>query len=90
MKWIDVSDRLPVASKMVLVSYPAYVDDAGNEYVEGVGIGYIITTATDRIWCRSDGTTFGELGFTPIEPVAWIPLPMPFKVRHDFELQDRR
>ena len=88
MKWIDVSDKLPVVSQMVLVSYPAYVDDARNEYVEGVGIGYLITTATDKIWCRSDGTVFGELGFAPIEPVAWMPLPIPFKVRNDFELQE--
>lgn len=87
MKWIDVSDQLPVASQMVLVSYPAYTDDLGNEYVESVGIAYIITTATNMYWCRSDGTTFGELGFAPIEPVAWMPLPMPFKVRHDYDLQ---
>ena len=90
MKWIDVSDKLPVASQMVLVSYPSYTDDVGNEYVEGVGIGYLITTATDKHWCRSDGTTFGELGIAPVKPVAWMPLPMPFRVRHDFELSEGR
>ena len=85
-KWIDVSDKLPVASQMVLVSYPSYTDEYGNEYVAGVGCGYLITTATDKYWCRSDGTTFGELGFSKVEPVAWMPLPQPFKVRYDEEL----
>lgn len=86
-KWIDISDRLPDACQMVLVSYPTYSDDDGNEYVESVGIAYLLTMGTNKYWCRSDGTSFGELGFATVEPVAWMPLPNPFKVRYDHELQ---
>ena len=85
-KWIDVSDRLPDAGKIVLVSYPAYVDKHREQYVEGVGCAYLVTTATNKYWFMSDGTTFGNLGCAPVEPVAWMPLPMPFKVRHDEDL----
>ena len=78
-EWINVSDRLPVESKMVLISYPAYTDDSGEEYVEGVGCGYLITTVNGKYWFRSDGTTFGELGMVPVEPVAWMPMPEPYR-----------
>lgn len=77
-KWIPVEEELPVPCQMVIVSYPAYTDESGDEYVAGVGCGFLITTATDKYWCRSDGTKFGELGFSKVEPVAWMPLPNPF------------
>lgn len=82
-KWIDVSDNMPPDNEIVLVSYPMYTDKKGEEHFSCVGCAYVLRMGTNTYWCRSDGTTFGELGLAKCHPVAWMPLPMPFDEKGD-------
>lgn len=79
-EWIPCSIKAcPDKQEIVLVTVPPYTDEFGCEYVSGVVCAYPIWTPNSgTMWCRSDGSTIGELGRLIPDPVAWMPLPKPY------------
>ena len=76
-QWIPCSERLPLGSKIVLLTIPAHVDAEGEHYSQGIICGHYIGGIFDD-WGISDGTTVGyglvrtKYG---VNPTAWMPLP---------------
>lgn len=70
-KWIPVEKEHPNEGRFVLVATPAYTDDDGEEYVEGVQCAYWLF----RSWFSSDGVTYGNGGMLKVNPTHWMPLP---------------
>lgn len=72
-KWIPVEKELPNEGKIVLVATPAYTDDDGEEYVEGVQCAYWLFRS--HTWFSSDGVTYGNGEMLKVNPTHWMPLP---------------
>ena len=73
-QWIPCSERLPENSNVVLCSIPA-----DGEYVERIAFCYYQSFG-NLGWRKSDWLqNIGKYGAMRPEPVAWMPLPQPYK-----------
>lgn len=79
-KWIPVSERLPRASEIVLLSLPEHTMVDGEECFPCVICGHYIG-GESKEWGISDGTTvgYGLVAYKHCKPIAWMPLPEPYK-----------
>lgn len=79
-KWIPCSERLPRASEIVLLSLPEHTMVDGEECYPCVICGHYIGGNSEE-WGISDGTTvgYGLVAYKHCKPVAWMPLPEPYK-----------
>lgn len=84
-RWIPVSERLPKASEIVLLSLPPRIEPNGEECSASVICGHYIG-GKNAEWGLSDGETFGY-GIVSarkgINPIAWMPLPEPYKAESE-------
>lgn len=78
--WIPVSERLPRASEIVLLSLPEHTMIDGEECYPCVICGHYIGGNSEE-WGISDGTTvgYGLVAYKHCKPIAWMPLPEPYK-----------
>lgn len=74
--WIPVSERLPRASEIVLLSLPEHTMVDGEECSPCVICGHYIGGNSEE-WGISDGTTvgYGLVAYKHCKPIAWMPLP---------------
>lgn len=77
--WIPVTERLPEPCEIVLVTLPEHTDEDGERYYKSVICAYYIDFADVYLWFRSDGITFGCLGGCSVNPIAWQPMPTPYR-----------
>lgn len=78
-KWIPVSEKLPRASEIVLLSLPEHTMVDGEECSPCVICGHYIGGNSEE-WGISDGTTvgYGLVAYKHCKPIAWMPLPKPY------------
>lgn len=78
--WIPVSERLPRASEIVLLSLPEHTMVDGEECSPCVICGHYIGGKSEE-WGISDGTTvgYGLVAYKHCKPIAWMPLPEPYQ-----------
>ena len=83
-KWIPCSERLPRASEIVLLSLPEHTMVDGEECYPCVICGHYIGGNSEE-WGISDGTTvgYGLVAYKHCKPVAWMPLPEPYKTESE-------
>lgn len=79
--WVPCSEwNGPEKQEIVLVTVPAHVGKDGEVYDDAVCCAYPIhLPKTGTMWMRSDGNAYGELGQLEPDPVAWMPLPEPYR-----------
>lgn len=79
-RWIPVSERLPRASEIVLLSLPEHTMVDGEECYPCVICGHYIGGNSEE-WGISDGTTvgYGLVAYKHCKPIAWMPLPQPYQ-----------
>lgn len=79
MRWIPCSERLPEDQRHVIVYVPP--DDT---YLGYVGMAYYTYSINGGMWCGTDGNIYGAIGKIR-NPVAWMPLPEPYKRGEEHE-----
>lgn len=73
-QWIPVTERLPEGDTVVLCSIPA-----SDGYIERIAFGYYMRFG-NLGWRMSDWLqNHGAYGAMQPEPIAWMPLPEPFR-----------